>query len=109
MSNRRKLRSKPPAHRSRGHARKLIDRLGQDRPTICAIPLKVIELRPVRGHKLLLGRDALNYNGALVAGTNNLYYAEDLVQGSQSTWSVLLESPNTPGVFTRESVTEAWY
>jgi hypothetical protein len=76
---------------------------------ICAIPLAEIELQPVRGHQLLFGRDALNYNGALVTGRNNLYYAEDLAQGSQSTWSVLLEGPNNPGVFTRESVTQAWY
>jgi hypothetical protein len=76
---------------------------------ICAIPLARIELRPVRGHQLLFGRYALNYNGALVVGTNNLYYAEDLVQDSQSTWSVLLEGPNNPGVFNRESVTQAWY
>jgi hypothetical protein len=76
---------------------------------ICAIPLAEIELQPVRGHQLLFGRDALNYNGAFVAGRNNMYYAEDLAQGSQSTWSVLLEAPNNPGVFTRESVTQAWY
>jgi hypothetical protein len=76
---------------------------------ICAIPLAEIELRPVHNHQFLFGRDALNYNGALVAGTNNIYYAEDLVQGSQSTWSVLLEGPNNPGVFQRVSVTQAWY
>jgi hypothetical protein len=76
---------------------------------ICAIPLRVIEFRPERDNKLLYGRDALNFKGAFVAGTNNLYYAEDLIQGNQSTWSVLLESPDNPGVFTRESVTEAWY
>jgi hypothetical protein len=76
---------------------------------ICGIPLAEIELQPVRGHQFLFGRDALNYNGAFVAGRNNMYYAEDLAQGKQSTWSVLLEAPNDPGVFTRESVTQAWY
>ena len=76
---------------------------------ICGVPLAEIELQPVRGHQFLFGRNALNYNGALVTGTASMYYAEDLAQGNQSTWSVLLEGPNNPGIFQRVSVTQAWY
>jgi hypothetical protein len=76
---------------------------------ICTNPLRAIELEPVRYHQFLTGRDALGYNGALVRGTNYMYYAEDLAQGNQSTWSILLESPNNLGVFHRVSVEQAWY
>ena len=76
---------------------------------ICANPQAAIEFQPVRGHQFLKGRDALNYDGLLVAGTNIMSYAEDLAQGSQSTWSVLFEGPNNPGIFRRVSVAQAWY
>lgn len=76
---------------------------------ICAAPLAIIEFQPTRDHQLLKGRDALNYNGWYIRGTSDMYYAEDLTQGSLSTWSVLLEGPNNPGIFTRESVAQAWY
>src|SRR5579859_3717864 len=76
---------------------------------ICANPLDAIELLPVKGHQFLFGRSALNYNGALVTGANNMYYAEELAQGSESTWSVLLEGPGNTGIFQRVSVAQAWY
>jgi hypothetical protein len=76
---------------------------------ICAPPLAEIEFEPVLNHKFLYGRDALNYNDAFIKGAQLISYAEKLAQGSQSTWSVLLESPNSPGVFNRVSVTQAWY
>jgi hypothetical protein len=76
---------------------------------VCGNPRASIEFQPVRYHRFLKGRDALYYNGALVTGTNYMSYAEDLAQGSQSTWSVLLEGPNNPGRFHRVSVAQAWY
>ena len=76
---------------------------------ICVNPLSAIEVQPIRDRQFLWGRDALNYNGAFVTGRPWMYYAEDLAQGSLSTWSVLLEGPNNPGIFSRVSVAQAWY
>ena len=76
---------------------------------ICTPPLAGVDFEPVRENKFLEGRNALNYNGAFVIGKQYIYYAEDLAQGSQNTWSVLLEGPDNPGIFNRESVTQAWY
>jgi hypothetical protein len=75
----------------------------------CAIPPKTIEVQPARNRALLFGPSALNYNSELLADTNNVYYAEDLAQGAQNTWSILLEAGNNIGVFHRVSVAQAWY
>jgi hypothetical protein len=76
---------------------------------ICSRPQAAIELHPVRGHRFLSGRAALNYNGALITGTKLMYYAEHLTSGNRNTWSVLLEGPSTPGVFQPVRVTQAWF
>ena len=69
----------------------------------------MVGFAPAWNQQLLTGRAALHYNGGEIIDTSAIYYAERLDQGSQSTWSVLLESPGNFGVFTRVDVAQAWY
>jgi hypothetical protein len=76
---------------------------------ICAKPTADITIVPGRNLHRYYGTKFSEVNSAGILDSQQAYYAEDLVQGGQRTWSVLLESPNNIGVFHRISVMQAWY
>jgi hypothetical protein len=60
------------------------------------------------GHQYF-GTKLSEIDAAFVSNMRQVYYAENLVQGDQRTWSVWLESPGDLEHFTPESVAQAWY
>lgn len=76
---------------------------------ICAKSTADITIAPGRNQRSYYGTDWSEINYMDLLDYQQAYYAEDLVQGEQDTWSVLLESPGNFGVFHRISVTQAWF
>jgi hypothetical protein len=70
----------------------------------------VILLPMVNGNLTPTGANPLNFNEVFtMTSKSGLYYAEDLIQGQQSTWTALLESEANPGDYQRVDVAQAWY
>jgi hypothetical protein len=77
---------------------------------ICAKSTAAITIAPgLRNHVRYYGTNFSEINYAEILDSQQAYYAEDLVQGEQDTWSILLEGPGNFGVFHRISVLQAWY
>jgi hypothetical protein len=70
----------------------------------------VILLPELDGRLVGAGDNPLRFTQIFVLESKSgLYYASNLTQGQQSTWTILLESDANPGDYQHVAITQAWY